>query len=254
MASGRRTSTRIWVLADAHIGGEPTAELMGVNVRTNLRHAIKFVMAQAGEADHIVLLGDISHDGSAASYEWMATEVGRTGLRCHSVPGNHDGARYAGFRRHVAPGDPTRLHQDWSAAFLDTRGHGSEPGRAPLGDVQRFWADWASETSNAIFFMHHDLIQPVPPGRVGIPNAGEFMLALTRGSNRQILVVGGHRHQYYTANIGSVAYVSCGAISCQFEFDDETPVRESEHPELISIDLYSHDYVVNRHILSSGPG
>src|SRR4029077_2742642 len=87
--------TRIAHLSDLHLNGSD---------ERRLRFALALEKALAGGAEHLVLTGDLTADGTDAQFEELSSSLGRWRVGCVTlVGGNHDLGK-----------------KDWKAALLST--------------------------------------------------------------------------------------------------------------------------------------
>jgi 3',5'-cyclic AMP phosphodiesterase CpdA len=192
-------------LSDLHLG----RSLDGDRVAARLCEAVV-----AGEIDHVVVTGDVTHRGrldEAALFFRLFGELAAAG-RLSVVPGNHDrlgddvgAALMAGGRVEVAPSPGLHLVRIDSTAphnrFL-LAGHG-EICRRMLDEVEAALAAAPSGALVALALHHHPVPLPTETWpeslatRLGWPWASELGLGrelIELASGRCDLVLHGHRH------------------------------------------------------------
>lgn len=184
-------------------GHDPAASLAAAIADINLHHA---------DADLVVFTGDLSDDGSSASYRLLAEMLEPLGPPSRLLLGNHDdraafGAVFpdapteGGFVQSIVDTDAARL------VFLDTLDEGAVGGR--LCERRLDWLDsrLAEASSQAIVFMHH------PPFDIGMPPLDAVKLAAPQafaailrchGNVRHIFA--GHVHRLCSGRWNGIAF------------------------------------------------
>ncbi|MGY6698015.1 MAG: metallophosphoesterase [Roseinatronobacter sp.] len=222
---------RLLHLTDLHVVA-PGALCSGVlDTGAILRTAVDRLLAQIpaiGPLDGLLVTGDISEDGSAASYDLAQRELARFDLPVYAVPGNHDSR--GAFR--VAFGG-----QDWMPASglidwvvdlpdtrligLDTLVEGQGAGRVSPDSLEFLNHALQGAGGRALIVaLHH------PPLRTGIrfmDNIGlenSKDLAATIPANCQpVTFVAGHVHGVYLGRIGAHRVVTAPSLCSAFALD-----------------------------------
>lgn len=81
--------TSIIIIADPHMVADG-ATIAGIDPAARLAAGIDHVNQWHGDADGVVVLGDLTHDGDPACYERIAGLLGRLVPPVSIIPGNHD--------------------------------------------------------------------------------------------------------------------------------------------------------------------
>jgi 3',5'-cyclic-AMP phosphodiesterase len=196
-----------------------------------LRTAVDRLLAQIpaiGPLDGILVTGDISDDGSAASYDLAQRELARFGLPVYAVPGNHDSrnAFRAAFREQAWM--PSAGLLDWLVDLPDTRligldtlVEGQGVGRVqPESLAFLSYALKSAGTRAIVVALHH------PPLRtgirfmdtIGLENA-EDLAATIPAACRSVLFVAGHVHGVYMGQLGGHRVVTAPSLCSAFALD-----------------------------------
>ena len=77
-------------LSDSHLFAEADAALLGMNTRDSLQKVIELVRAQQPQIDLILATGDLSQDGTLASYRQFREMTRQLDAPARWIPGNHD--------------------------------------------------------------------------------------------------------------------------------------------------------------------
>jgi 3',5'-cyclic-AMP phosphodiesterase len=148
----------------------------GLNPAASLATAIGNINSHHPDADLVVFTGDLSDDGSHASYRLLADIIGPLVPPSRLLLGNHDdrAAFLTVFPDAPAEGGFVQSMTDMSAGrlvFLDTLDDGAVGGR--LCQHRLAWLDQClvAAPAPALIFMHH------PPFNIGMPPLDGVKLA-----------------------------------------------------------------------------
>ncbi len=203
-----RTRGRDWQLVqitDCHLSADPKRVLRGCRPDDRLAAVIEH-LGRSPAPDLVVATGDISDDGSLASYRRFHRHLRRLGCPVYCLPGNHD--RPDRLRRTLSR-RPCRVvetarHKGWLLCFLDT----TVPGRCGghLRDAE--WSRIETRLDRhrdhpAMVFLHHPVIpcgsRWMDEGML-LDNPGRFVDAVRRHPQVRALVWG-HVHQPFESSI-----------------------------------------------------
>ncbi|SHJ12700.1 phosphodiesterase [Wenxinia saemankumensis] len=183
--------TKLLVMSDLHVTPEG-ARIIGLDPLERLRATLDHAMSRHGDADLLVLCGDLAHRGDAESYARLAALLDPLPLPVVTMLGNHD--RRGPFRA-AFPGAPDaggfvqsrRDAGDWRLIFLDSLDEGSAAGR--LCDERLAWLDGAladPDGRRPLVFVHH------PPADCGLPGMDAIRLAEGEALLDRLAPLGGH--------------------------------------------------------------
>lgn len=154
-------------LTDTHvIGGGRT--LFGANPARRLARAVDSINAEHGDAEFVMLTGDMTHWGDAEAYRAFHAEIARLRLPLHLMVGNHDDTEALAAQFPELPRDRHGFVQyafdtaQGRAICLDTKRPGSHAGSYCAARRDWLAAELAACDGPVLLFMHH------PPFRVGI--------------------------------------------------------------------------------------
>jgi Icc protein len=210
-------------LTDPHLFAEP-ALMLGVDTDASLRAVVDAIRRDHGEADLLLATGDLSHDGTEASYRRFADAVGVLGVLVRCLAGNHD-MPAALHRALGAWMDPVADLGAWRIVLLDSRADGSNAGH--LERAQFELLDHALATADgrpALVAMHHNAVQQSADWRdpMMLDNAAELFRHLARWRNTRLLMWG-HVHQEFDRRRGSIRMLATPSTCFQFA------IREGRH-------------------------
>ncbi len=188
---------RLVQLTDTHIYADAGARFDGVDTRASLDAVLGAAQAVPG-CDLMLLTGDLSMDGSDASYAWLEARLRDVATPVVAIPGNHDEpgawpAARGGFGAVPATLEAGR----WRLHLLDTRIPQQPHGR--LGEAVLAWLESAlaaAPDTHHVLFMHHP---PLATGAGWIDAMGlldaDALWALLARSAPVAAIVCGHVHQ-----------------------------------------------------------
>ena len=213
--------TKIIWMSDPHFQNEGTID--GLDPRARLSAAIEHANMHHGDADFVILSGDLVGDDIEGDYTALAGHLAKSELRIYPMMGNNDDRD--GLRSRLSlPADtmPDFIQfaletVDGLVVCLDTHKVGSHAGQ--FCDARRDWLDEVLSKNggrDAYIFMHH------PPMALGLPKQDEIMLEdgdsflemMCRHTNVKHLFMG-HVHRSTCGTIRGVPFATLGALSFQ---------------------------------------
>ncbi|MDA9870764.1 metallophosphoesterase [Gammaproteobacteria bacterium] len=221
-----RTYT-VFQFTDSHLSADPAACMRGVNTTDSLK-AVTALASALALPDAIVATGDLSQDGSEASYSRFREEVSQPNIPLRWLPGNHDDAMM--MRRCSGAGDgedagtgkepqPLRLGK-WHLIMLDSQVLGAEHGALDAEclralEVSLAKADAASEY--VLLCVHHN---PLRTGAkwmdtIDLTNGAELLAMLNKHPSARALIHG-HIHHKFERVVGNVQVLGTPSTCAQF--------------------------------------
>lgn len=196
------------IFTDLHI--TPDGEtIIGLDPLARFKDALAHALARHPDAQHIVLLGDLTHTGDPAEYARLTPVLAQCPIPVTVTMGNHD------LRAHLNAAFPAALNADGFAQtaldlgplrllILDTHDYDNQ---APLEqdgwlcDTRLAWLDAeltraARDGKDVVVFTHHP---PCPVGfwamdAIGLANADALLSRLHRAPHVKHLICG-HIHR-----------------------------------------------------------
>ncbi len=218
-------------LTDLHVVAPGTLCSGVLDTVAILRAGVDCILAQMpaiGPLDGVLVTGDISEDGSAASYDLAQRELARFGLPVYAVPGNHDSR---GTFRTAFGGQawmPTTGMLDWIVDLPDTRligldtlVEGQGAGRLQPDSLEFLTlALNGAGTRTTVVALHHP---PLRTGirfmdNIGLENTEELAGAIPANCG-PVTFVSGHVHGIYLGLIGAHRVVTAPSLCSAFALD-----------------------------------
>jgi len=210
---------RVLQLTDPHLMARGDGALLGVNTRESLSAVIDEVLRSHGQPDLILATGDISQDGSVASYHYFGQKL--EAFKCPSawIAGNHDDTD----TMHAVADEFDARHRQfvlggWHFVMLDSSVHGKVYGELSADELA-FLDQSLSEHSGlpAMVCLHH---HPVDIGsdwmnQIGLKNREAFWQVIDKHPQVKV-VLWGHIHQDLQQQRNSVQLLASPSTCIQF--------------------------------------
>ncbi|WP_312374763.1 3',5'-cyclic-AMP phosphodiesterase [Stutzerimonas nitrititolerans] len=206
-------------LTDSHLFAEAGGKLLGMDTAESLERVVDLVLEEQPEVDLVLATGDLSQDGSVASYRRFRQLAERIPAPFRWCPGNHD--ERAAMREATRDSEmmlPLLDIAGWRVVMLDTLVAGSVFGfldAEQLVLLERALAE-ASQRHVLVCLHHH----PVTIGSrwmdtIGLHNREQLFEVIDRHSNVRALLWG-HIHQEFDDRRGAVRLLASPSTGVQF--------------------------------------
>jgi len=187
---------RIVHITDTHIIAEPGAEVYGIDSFAALENLLAGMQRDAWTPHLLIATGDLSQDGSAASYQRLRSLLTSLGLPVYCIPGNHD--VLAAMHVHLK-GGPIHIERrvvwdPWQIVLLDSQVPGQDHGSLSPRELTALEeALQQAPGQPTLIGLHHGPLPvcPMPPCR--LENAAAFLALLERYPQVRG-VISGHNH------------------------------------------------------------
>lgn len=220
-------------LSDSHLFAETDGKLLGMDTRHSLEKVIERVQQEQPQIDLMLATGDLSQDGTQASYQRFRDMTAVLPGQARWFPGNHD---------ELEPMQATCVGTDllepvldlgnWRITVLDSSIPGAVPGYLEASQLEllvRALSE-APERHHLVCFHHH----PVSIGcrwmePIGLRNPDELFAVLDRFPQVRA-VLWGHIHQEFDQLRNGVRLLASPSTCVQFapgsedfQVDEEAP-------------------------------
>jgi len=229
-----RSPLRLVQITDCHIFESEQGVLRGLNTRRSFETVKKAVFESGDNTDLLLATGDLSQDGSAASYRYLAQQFDEFELPVFWLPGNHDavGVMSKNFTGANIDASKHIVAGAWQIVMLDS----TIPGKVH-GCVAPSQLDFLESSlrrhpdKHALVCLHH---QALATGSDWIDAKGLNEADRLRdriGRHRNIrAVLWGHVHQDFHRRIDGVEWMSTPSTSVQFKPLSKTFALGDEAP------------------------
>lgn len=220
-------------LSDSHLFAEADGKLLGMDTCDSLQRVIEQVQQEQPQIDLILATGDLSQDGSVASYERFRQLTAPIGAPCRWLAGNHDETPpMQAVCKDSELLQPVIDLGAWRIIMLDSSIPGAVPGflaDSQLELLQRA-LDEAPQRHHLICLHHH----PVAIGckwmdPIGLRNPDALFAILDRHPQARA-VLWGHIHQEFDQPRGNLRLLASPSTCVQFAPGSEEFQVGSEAP------------------------
>lgn len=234
-------SLRIAQVSDLHLFADSDQCLLGMPTSRSLNALVTQLQQLQPQLDLLLLTGDLSQDGTAASYRRLQKLLSPLGIPTYWLPGNHDCVEV--MVRSLTQFYPDKSFQrgGWQFILLNSQDPGCVHGR--LSPESLLWLDQQltqNPTFPTLVSLHH------PPFAVNstwldtstLQNTPDLLSVLDRHSQVK-LVVFGHIHQEFQRQRRAVTYLGAPSTCIQFERESHDFALGQEAPGFRLIQLYA---------------
>lgn len=239
--SSQQQPLRVLQISDSHLFASEQGKLLGLNTEFSLSKVLELIRQDQPAIDLVLATGDLSQDGSAASYLRFHHHMQQFTAPVYWLPGNHDLSDVMSQGQIGSRISPCVVDMgQWRLILLDSTIRGKVPGyMSPqeLAFLRQALAEAADR--HVLVALHH---QPVPVGGAWLDtqivgNAHEFWAEIDR-SDRVRAVIWGHVHQVHESMRNQVRLMSVPSTCVQFKPGSEDFAVDSENPGYRWFDLY----------------
>lgn len=233
---------RLAQITDCHIFATAEEHLYGVNTRRSFEAVSKAVVENSGHLDFLLATGDLSHDGSAESYAYLARRFDDMGIATFWLPGNHDEinslqthftAKQIDAAKHI-------LVADWQIVILDSTIPGKVHGRI-CGSQMEFLNNCLRNYPDryALVCLHHQALETgsLWIDQIGLQDSNQLRKAIAQRDNARGML-SGHVHQETHQTIGGIEWMSTPSSCIQFKPHSKDFAIGTEAPGYRHLELY----------------
>lgn len=216
---------RLVQITDTHLFTDAGRDLVGMNCEEGFHDVLDLVRSHEGRPpekglDAVLCTGDLSQDGSEASYRRFHAAAAVLGAQQYWIPGNHDDPA---VMRRAVDDDTACLSgafslPGWHVVLLDSRVAGRVHGRLADTELLRLDAELqAAGERHALVCLHHNSM-PVDAAwlqRHALQNSEALFEVLDRHRHVKAVVCG-HIHQELWRERNGVPYLGTPSTCVQF--------------------------------------
>lgn len=208
---------RIIQLSDLHLAEARSFELKGVNTYRSASQIMGTI--DTSTADIVVVSGDISEDGSAASYQHFKTLCHEHSVhQPYCLPGNHDNLENMTRQLKGLPYCGSLSFRKWLFVFVNTHQQGFHDGAIGTDEYQRMTELLTQHPEQHVaLFMHHHVFSTGSAwiDRYQVRERDTF-LAWVKDYPTIRAVITGHIHQAFSSKRNGVAFFGSPSTCVQF--------------------------------------
>lgn len=233
-ASALSAPIRLLQITDMHLSADPSATLAGVVTDRSCRDVFALAARYTPTPDRLLLTGDLSQDGSKASYGRVKAYAEALSVPARVIPGNHDAPEI--MRACFSEGEVLWLdHEllgDWLLVMLNSMVPGSPHGHLSESELDRLDQVLREVPHrHALICLHH---QPAPVGArwldaIGVDNGAELAERL-EAHDRVRGVLCGHVHQEVHSRLKHFPLLASPSTCIQFRPGSEGFALDARAP------------------------
>lgn len=209
-------------ITDTHLYADPGRQYYDVNTDETLRRVLARIAAEEGNADLVLLTGDLVHDESEQGYARLRGYLEKLDLPVYCLPGNHDDG---GLMRRVMSGGRLSCEgwvcrNGWQIILLDSTVPGEVGGRVGEAELRRLDACLRARPGlHALVCLHHP---PQPSGCAWLDeglildNPDELFAVVEAHANARAMLWG-HIHQAFDREYRGLRLMGSPSTMLQFK-------------------------------------
>ena len=237
-------------ITDCHIFAAADDCLRGMNTRRSFEAVSRTAIDSSGHLDLLLATGDLSQDGSAESYAYLAQQFDDMDVATFWLPGNHD--EIDNMREHFNGNqiDAAKhiLIADWQIVMIDSTISGEVHGRVSESQLQ-FLGDClqAYPGKHGLVCLHHQALETgsLWIDEKGLLEADRLREKITRHDNVRG-VLWGHVHQETHQTIDGIEWMSTPSSCVQFKPNSRDFAIGTEAPGYRYLGLYPDGSISSR--------
>ena len=237
-------------ITDCHIFANAEETLHGVDTRRSFEAVSQAILDNSGHLDLLLATGDLSQDGSAESYAYLARQFNDMDIATFWLVGNHDeidclrtyfSGKQLDAAKHI-------LVANWQIVMLDSTISGKVHGR--LGESQlKFLNNCLRKHPDryALVCLHHQARETgsLWIDRIGLQDANQLREEIAQHDNVRG-VLWGHVHQEIHQTIDGIEWMSTPSSCIQFKPHSKDFAIGTETPGYRHLELYQNGRIVTR--------
>ena len=199
-------------ISDLHIDDNNIA--MGVDTHQNLDKILSKL--KTIEFDHMLISGDLSHNGSIKSYKILKTKISKIFPNPVVISGNHDDKD--NLKQAFKLVDKNTTINNWEIITTDSTQTGKTSGFLSTDNINKLDNDLANSNAKFIIVMlHHPFVDMNSSwdDSLSLKNPKDLIKILSKYKNIKAVLFG-HAHEAKEFNEFDFKVISCPSTACQF--------------------------------------
>jgi 3',5'-cyclic-AMP phosphodiesterase len=226
-------------ITDCHLKEDPHDTMRGWNTDKSFHLVIELLRSLRPQPDRLLLSGDLSDDGSVASYQRLLQAVLSLGIPFSWLPGNHD---QLDVMSQILPTSIKYFVQDgWQFVLLNSTTAGDDGGLMAASELAFITDQVVDDGSlHTAIALHHHAININSPWMDDLyPLRNAVVLRNTLESiNSCRVVFFGHIHQDFDHTHHHIRYLGCPATADQFLPNSDIHLFDPSLPGLRLTELH----------------
>lgn len=232
--------TRVLQISDTHLFASPADKLMGINTSATLDAVLERIRQEHSDFQCLLVTGDLTQDGSTASYQHLKTRLDGINAPYFWLCGNHDEPDI------MEAVNPSAMAQrvdlgDWQIILLNTRVPGAVFGylrSTELKQLDQHLRQYPDKHTLVALHHHPTPISSLWMDKIRLRNTDELCQVLERHSNIRGLIHG-HVHQERLYRLGRLPVMATPSTCVQFAPEADEFQASYNAPGFRLLDLWS---------------
>ena len=230
-------------VTDTHLFATADEYLLGVNTADSYQTVLDWIRGLDRQPDLLLLTGDLSQDGSAASYERLNQVLAPLGIPAYWLPGNHDRPDVMAQVLTQSPVSAQKsilTDQGWQLLLLDSSVPGQVHGTLTPETLTWLDRDLQHTQAHSIAIALHHPPFPISAtwmNTIGLHNPADLLAVCDRHPQVK-LVLFGHIHQPFHHTRNNVHYLGSPSTCIQFKPDSPTFALDPVAPGFRLLELH----------------
>ncbi len=243
ITAAESATVRLAQITDCHIFATAEDRLWGLDTRQSFAAVSAAACKRQDRLDLLLATGDLSQDGSTASYAYLAQAFDSMGVPTFWLPGNHDDSdamqeHFVGKSIHASK---HVLVGDWQIVLLDSTIKGEVYGRVPTAQMDFLERALKSYPDrHALVCLHHQALDCGSEwlDLKGLKDNDQLRAQLVQYDNLRA-VLWGHVHQESHRISDGVEWMSTPSSCVQFKPGSKDFALGSEAPGYRHLNLHA---------------
>ena len=211
-------SKKILVISDMHFSQDN--ELLFGQYDAEQSFALLFQDMKAEQPDYVLILGDISNDGSVESYQKIKNYLLQLPGQKYAIMGNHDSFNISNILCHsILMTDYLDIENHRFIFLSSYKGNGCDDGYLKNSEIKKLQDLFDRNKSNYLVIHHHFIKSNGLIDDYILENHKEFCQTIAELPVKAIFH--GHVHNSYCANLGDIHIHAAPSTCVQIELSKE---------------------------------
>lgn len=236
-------AVRLVQITDCHIFATAEACLRGMNTRQSFAAVSKAAVEHSSNLDLLLATGDLSQDGTTASYDYLAQKFDHLDIPTFWLPGNHDDSvtlreRFKGKQIHASK---HVLIGKWQIVLLNSTIEGEVHGQVSTSQLEFLSRALGTYPDrHALVCLHHQALDCGSEwlDLKGLRDSAQLRAQLALHDNVRA-VLWGHVHQESAQTVDDILWISTPSSCVQFKPDSKDFAISNEAPGYRHLSLYT---------------
>ena len=218
--------------------------MLGIPLRDSLRRVVEAIQRDGAPPPDLALVtGDLSQDGSPASYAAVGQLLAPLGVPCYGLPGNHDAKPALRDALMQPPFRPNCVFEvgGWRFVLLDSAVPGAVHGAFSDAALDAIDATLSAQPDRpTLLALHHGPfpIETAWLDPINLHNPDGFRQVVEKHPHVRLILFG-HIHQAAEARWGSTHLYSCPSTGFQFTPQTDTFAVDDVPPGYRRVTLHA---------------